>query len=380
MLPNMKFVFLAFILCLSAIQNFVSGQTFSFECLCDHVSNDTCDICPKVAGLQSRSFHGLLIRRNGTPYKWIDEPYTVKKFSNGTIEFLELLPNPDKVTIARFQTAFSTMQGFADSTNCSCNLGGAMGGAIEVDTPMVGDGTIGNPIKIGQFGADTTSFLNWKGDKWMPGKVQFSDIDLMLPYFISDSAALANGLSVGDAYLLDCDNSYTLPAGMLKIVKICGWNCSLLLMVYDSDIIASSQGIPEGREYILSNENIYGVLYGYIKSIATDRLDNDTLICNTSLLYFVSDSAALANGLNFGDKYLLEIGNMYGAPKGCERALLNSGIGTATSSECCQTDATLPYFRNNAHAISVGLISGNQYYLSDDNTVGMPYGTKTTVY
>jgi hypothetical protein len=154
----------------------------------------------------------------------------------------------------------------------------------------------------------------------------------------------------------------------------------MLLMVYDSDLNATLQNVPEGREYILSKENIYGVLFGYVKSVATDRLDNDTLVCSTSLLYFASDSAALANGLNVGDKYLLDIANMYGAPKGCERVLLNHGIGTASSSECCQADATLPYFKNNAHAISVGLITGNQYYLSDDNTVGMPYGTKTTVY
>jgi hypothetical protein len=124
-------LFFTGILCLFVNVELAYGQTFTFECVCAHVSNDTCDICPVVPGLQSRSFHGLLIRRNGTPYRWIDEPYTVKKFANGTIEFLELLPNPDKIIIARFQTPFATMQGFADSTNCVCNVDGSTSNELQ---------------------------------------------------------------------------------------------------------------------------------------------------------------------------------------------------------------------------------------------------------
>ena len=371
-------LFVTSILCLFVNVDSASGQTFTFECVCAHVSNDTCDICPIVPGLQSRSFHGLLIRRNGTPYKWIDEPYTVKKFANGTIEFLEMIPNPDKIIIARFQTPFATMQGFADSTNCVCNLGGGMS-TVAVDTPIVGDGSPGNPITIGQFGADTTMFLNWNGSHWYPGKIQFSDLLFDLPYFKSDSAAIAAGLMAGDPYLLECDNDYSLPAGIFKVVKICGWDCTFTIKFYPSDIVAAANGIPPGREYALSQTNIFGLLYGFIKTVATDTLTNDTLICNTSRPHYDNDFAALTGGLATGDIYNMTVANTYGSPYGVQRIVSTSGLTSADPPVCCDINATLPYYNNDSAAITGGLTSGDYYYLSITNTLGFPWGTKKRV-
>lgn len=109
--------FFLFLMCL-LFAIVANGQIFTFECVSKQLENDTCDVCPIINGLKSRSFNGLLIYRNGIPFKWIDEPYTARRFNNETVQFLEQIPNPDQIIIARFQTPFSTMQGFVDSTTC----------------------------------------------------------------------------------------------------------------------------------------------------------------------------------------------------------------------------------------------------------------------
>lgn len=354
------------------------GQTFTFECVCAHLSGDTCDICPTNPALDSRSFHGLLIRRNGTPYRWIDEPYTIKAFKNESIEFIEMIPNPDKVTIARFQTPFATMAGFIDSTTCFCGLGGAMD-TVVVDTPIIGSGTTGNPLTIGQFGADTTMFLNWNGHHWYPANITFTDVLLNLPYFTGDSAAISAGLMAGDAYLLECNNDYSLPAGIFKVVKICGFDCTFTLKFYPSDAVAYANGIPIGREYATSQSNIFGILWGFIKTVPSDTLTNDSLVCNTTLPDYANDAGALIGGLNIGDLYNMTPANTYGAPAGMNRAVSTPGTTTADPPVCCDEDATLPYYPNDTAATTGGLASGNYYYLSSANTYGYPYGSKKRI-
>ena len=51
--------------------------TFTFECFCGYLmpADTNCDICNSTT--QSRYFKGLLIRKNGTAFKWIEEPYTI---------------------------------------------------------------------------------------------------------------------------------------------------------------------------------------------------------------------------------------------------------------------------------------------------------------
>jgi hypothetical protein len=91
-----------------------------------------CDVC-SVTNVRSRSFCGLLIYREGVPYKWIDQPYTIRLRPGNTIEYLEQIPSiagvqtQDRITIALSQTGFSTSQGMIDSTYCHCS-------GIQTDT------------------------------------------------------------------------------------------------------------------------------------------------------------------------------------------------------------------------------------------------------
>lgn len=355
----------------------LSGQTFTFECVCAHLTGDTCDVCPNNPNLVSRSFHGLLIRRNGTPYKWIDEPYTIKRYFNESVQFLELIPNPDQVTIALFQTPFATMEDFIDSTTCFCALGGALN-SIEVDTPIIGDGTPGNPVTIGQFGADTTMFLNWNGSHWYPAKVATSDLLNDLPYYLNDEAAIADGLTPGKTYLLAPGNTFALPTGIYKVVIGCGYDCAVTIKVYVSDAVATSNGVPGGREYVLAQGNEYGLLYGWVKSIYADLSPTDTLECNVVLPSYSDDPAAIVGGLTYGDFYTVSTSNPYGAPEGIQRMVSTSSSTSGDPPTCCE-NATLPYYPNDAAAISGGLSSGFFYYLSTDNTLGWPLGTKKVI-
>lgn len=118
------------------LAGFALGQTtFTFECKCDYLSpaDTNCDICN--TNVLKRHFSGLLIRKNGVPFKWIDEPYTVRQLAGENVQFIEQIPTPDQITIARFQTQFSTMEGFIDSTICQCSAGGTTyiaGPGIEI--------------------------------------------------------------------------------------------------------------------------------------------------------------------------------------------------------------------------------------------------------
>ena len=153
----------------------LSGQVFSFECVCrSAMINDSCDICP-VTTVKSRSFTGLLIYRNGTPYKWIDEPYTIRRQPGEILEFWEQGPNPDRISINRFQTGFVTMQGFIDSTFCQCRDSSTGGGdgwgsqVVQRDSSLRGNGTTANPLGIknyttasnGQVPSKTAGGINW---------------------------------------------------------------------------------------------------------------------------------------------------------------------------------------------------------------------------
>ena len=250
---------------------------------------------------------------------------------------------------------------------------------VAVDTPIIGDGSPGNPVTIGQFGADTTMFLNWNGSHWFPGNVQFSDLLFDLPYYKSDSAAMAAGLMTGDPYLLECGNDYSLPAGIFKVVKICGLDCSFTIKFFPSDVVALANAIPPGREYALSQANIFGLLYGFVKSVATDTLTNDLLICNTTRPHYDNDVAALTGGVSIGDIYNMTVANTYGSPYGLQRIVSTSGLTSADPPVCCDLNATLPYYNNDSAATTGGLTSGDYYYLSITNTLGFPWGTKKRV-
>lgn len=96
------------------------AQTFTFECICDYVTlaDSNCDICT-TTGIQSRLFKGLLIRKNGNGYKWIDQPYIIQ-IQNNNATFRELIPNGETVTIGLLGTPYDTMPDYKAAIKCPC--------------------------------------------------------------------------------------------------------------------------------------------------------------------------------------------------------------------------------------------------------------------
>ena len=160
----MKKVFLFLFLFAAVVA--ANAQTFEFECFCGYLkaSDNNCDVCSST--MQSRYFKGILIKKDGDVYKWIEEPYTVK-FTGDVATFIELIPNPEQIRINRNQTAYGTLDSFKMAIACPCASGLT---EIAVDTPLIGNG-VDIPITIGQFGADTSSVLMWNGSGWMPNKI-----------------------------------------------------------------------------------------------------------------------------------------------------------------------------------------------------------------
>jgi hypothetical protein len=157
----------------------VSAQTpvFTFECFCGYVkpADNNCDVCD--VRTTSRSFTGLLIRQNGTAFKWIESPYVVKV--KGTVaEITELVyPNPEKIFIELRSTYCDSMPILLDSIACPCKpppitLIAGPGITISGDTISAIDTSytnelqtldtflrVGDTIKISLTLDDTTYFL-----------------------------------------------------------------------------------------------------------------------------------------------------------------------------------------------------------------------------
>ena len=99
----------------------LGAQVYTFECVTSgRLSGDSCDVCPNTI-IDSRSFNGLVIYRNGNFYKWVDQPYSIRIKPGGIVEYWEHAVNPysERITIPYSQTGFFTVQGMADSTWCN---------------------------------------------------------------------------------------------------------------------------------------------------------------------------------------------------------------------------------------------------------------------
>jgi len=119
-------LFIISVLLIVATCTRAKAQTFTFECLCDvylSSADSNCDICS--ATLQNRLFSGMLIRKSGTAYKWIDAPYIVKASGN-TLTFQELIfPNPETVSIGLTGTGYANIAAFMAAVECPCGGGGS---------------------------------------------------------------------------------------------------------------------------------------------------------------------------------------------------------------------------------------------------------------
>jgi hypothetical protein len=360
------------------VASVVKGQTptFTFQCVCDYLTaaDSTCDICNTTT--QSRFFKGLLIYKNGVAHKWIEQPYTIIQ-NFDALTFRELIPGAEQIRIELRGTAFDSIAQFRDSVLCPC-AGGIGEIDIAVDTPIIGNGTIGNPITIGQFGADTTMFLNWNGVHWYPANVKQTWVTNDLPYYLNDGDAISSGWPVGKTYLLAQGNTLAMPVGMWKTVIGCGFDCANPIRFYASDAAATAAGIPPGQQYATSVTNIYGILYGFVRAVYAE-LDSDTLQCSSLLPEYIDDPDAIADGAAIGEHYTVTTSNPYGAPAGCERVVSTSSTTEGEAPDCCDIDATLPYYYDDAAAIAAGLSADNYYLLSVSNPYGWPRSTKKRI-
>lgn len=118
------------------------AQTYSFKCITEAAMQpsqpDSCEGCD-VWGIVSRSFDGLLIYEDGTPYKWIEIPYTLK-VRGDTVDIWEHTSPPstlglnyffpDRVSITVGETDFLTVAAMVDSIFCNAHKGGNL---VEID-------------------------------------------------------------------------------------------------------------------------------------------------------------------------------------------------------------------------------------------------------
>ena len=121
---RLSFLFIsALLISLASADIRAQTPTFTFECFCGTLlpADTTCDICNSTT--QSRYFKGLLIRKNGVAFKWIEEPYTVIQ-NFDALTFRELIPNAEQIRIDLIGTQWTTIEGFRDSVQCPCAGGG----------------------------------------------------------------------------------------------------------------------------------------------------------------------------------------------------------------------------------------------------------------
>lgn len=100
---------------------FAGAQTYTFECVASgRLTGDSCDICPSTT-VESRSFNGLVIFRDGEFYRWVDQPYSIREKPGGMIEYWEhaVTPYNERVSIPFALTGFFSIQGMKDSTWCN---------------------------------------------------------------------------------------------------------------------------------------------------------------------------------------------------------------------------------------------------------------------
>lgn len=211
------------------------GQVFTFECFCGQISGANCDICIQ-SKIQSRSFSGVLVFKNGTAYKWIDAPYTVRLFNGNQFQLLEQIPNGDQITVPLGQTIYTTLAEAADSLRCQCNQQSGGGGeGCGCCDPLV--------------------------------------------FFTDDDEAKLNGVNLGQYYLLDDDNTYGMAWGLVKTVTESGGFVSAQppgcvandpdepLDFFESDDAAKTSGLAIGEYYLLATGNLYGMAAGLIKQV-----------------------------------------------------------------------------------------------------------------
>lgn len=100
--------------------------------------------------------------------------------------------------------------------------------------------------------------------------------------------------------------------------------CCDTILFFKNDTVASvSGGLIQGNYYLTDDSNSYGMAWGMVKSLVESvpftGAPVPACVMNigtTMLNFYISDSAAKTGGLNVGDYYLLDTGNLYAMASG----------------------------------------------------------------
>ena len=232
-----KYLLVYFLVISSSLD--VHGQAaFTFQCVCDYLTeaDSNCDVCD--TRLQSRYFRGLLVYKDSVAYKWIEQPYIVYA-QDSVLTIRELIPNAEQIRINVAQTNFYGLEQFKDSIMCPCyssnggsvlvagdniSISGDTISAIaystikendvvktqrdtvnfvlgaEIDWVIVDDPT-GQETEIQadlrQQGATSGQVLKWNGSQWAPANDSIGTVG------VSGHVIADDGVSVSQADTLD---------------------------------------------------------------------------------------------------------------------------------------------------------------------------------
>ena len=265
----------------------------------------------------------------------------------------------------------------------TCSTGGGGSGStagadtvVIAEYPIKGIGTWSDPVSFSDGGSSGEVWY-WNGSEW-----ELALLDTLITtagiggYYEDDDAAIANGLSVLDAYKLACDNLYGLPAGVHKTITVClSYACGVASTLYFSDEEATANGLSGGHPYAVSDNNLYGAYVGFSKQVATGS--PESLVCTSTEPSYEDDDAAITGGLSIGEYYLTTSDNLYGYPVDFLRGVSNFVIEEIDPAICCNVNNTLPYADDKADATAGGVTSGDFYQTSTTNLFGLSPGFTT---
>lgn len=394
----MKKLFFISIFVLVAFAAHSQTPTFTFECFCGTLTpaDTTCDICNTTT--QSRYFKGLLIRKNGTAFRWIEEPYTVIQNFNA-LTFRELIPNAEQIRIELSGTQWTTIEGFRDSVQCPCAGGGSVtlvpgpGISIYNDTIAVVPQQIdtfdivgGDTLRISlsrdsvpfhyvilPSGTDTSGYnytFEIVGDSLCvtDGAGTFC-VDVSQFFDNTDTSGYNYSITLSGDTLYLTDGAGTLDVDLSGIntdnqkidtFSISGNVVSLSIERDNEPAKTITLPTPDGSETIVTAGDLITVT-------GTGTFADPYVVSSTfaDLPYYLNDEEAISDGLFAGNTYLLAPGNTFAMPSGMYKVVIGCGYDCAVP---------MRFFPSDGQATANGVPAGRQYATSASNIYGVLYG------
>jgi hypothetical protein len=257
------------------------GALFSFICVSSgRLVGDSCDICPTTI-VESRSFNGLLIKRDSMPWKWIDQPYSIRVKPGDIVEYWEhgAQPYNERVTIALSLTNFRTVEAMADSTFCNATSPGSYALWYASDSinsaPVFRSDTVtivGNGIIDVAFDsilqkfvitADTTGLSGGGGSSRWTDSGAFTYLTST-----SDHVVVGSSSQIGSAYFLQANGGlFVKGIGATSATNTAEFHNSTgtsnSLIVRDDGSVGIGTGSPSQKLHVVGYSQLEsGIKYG----------------------------------------------------------------------------------------------------------------------